>query len=144
MLIFDEALDTDRHGVGGAVAESNASVQSVAFDANDAMRVVLTLGAAVAQGESGITVGYTEPAEAATHPLKYVAGNRVASFADQVVTNATPDTTKPTLESASVDGTALTLTFDEALDTRSSAPAAGAFTLSVAESSASVRDHDLG
>ena len=138
-LTFDEALDTTAAPAADAfavsVAENGASVQSVAFDASDATRVVLTLGAAVAHGESGITVDYTEAAE---HPLRDAAGNKVASFAGEPAANATADATVPGFASAEVSGAALTLTFDEALDA-GSAPAGSAFTVTAAPAGGEAR-----
>ena len=142
-LTFDEDLDTSGTApAAGAFTVSGTaattSVTAVAFDTNDAKLVVLTLSPAVAHGESGITVGYTEPTGAGANPLADAVGNKVATFSGEAVTNATPDTTKPTLASASVDGTTLTLTFDEDLDTSGTAPAAGAFTVSGTAAATSV------
>ena len=49
----------------------------------------VTLASAVAYGET-VTVGYTRPG---TNPLRDAAGNEVATFSAQAVTNDTPDTT---------------------------------------------------
>ena len=57
------------------------------------------------------------------------AGCGVPGFTDKTVTNDTPgDSTVPTLSSAAVNGTTLTLTFDEALD-GNSVPAQALFTV---------------
>ena len=73
-----------------------------------------------------VTVSYTQPDST---PLRDLAGNEVASFAGQPVTNTTPDTSAPTFERAAVDGNTLTVTFNEALD-EGSTPASRAFTVS--------------
>ena len=58
-----------------------------------------------------------------TNPLQDGAGNEVASFTGQAVSNETPDPA-PTVSSASVNGSTLTLTFDEALAPASDTPEA--------------------
>ena len=73
----------------------------MAFDTNDAKLVVLTLSPAVAYGESGITVDYTEPTDATANPLEDAAGNKVATFSGQAVTNATAAPTAPCAASSS-------------------------------------------
>ena len=97
--------------------------------------VTVTLASAVRERET-VTVSYTRPATGAT--LQDPTGNEVATFADQTVTNDTPDTTAPTFESAAVNGTALTVTFDEALD-EGSAPAGSAFTVSATPAGGTAR-----
>ena len=51
--------------------------------------VTLTLASAVASGET-VTVGYTAPTGSNASPLKDTAGNAVASFTGEAVTNDTP------------------------------------------------------
>ncbi|MCY3598352.1 MAG: SwmB domain-containing protein, partial [Gemmatimonadetes bacterium] len=85
------------------------TVSSVAFS-TDSTQVILTLSAAVARGETGITVSYAKGTD--TNPLQDPTGGEVADFADQEVTNVTP----PAVTDASVNGTVLTLTFDAELD----------------------------
>ena len=134
-LTFNEDLDTSgtAPATGAFTVSGTAettSVTAVAFHDTDATKVALTLSPAVGHGESGITVGYTEPTGAGTHPLADAAGNKVETFSGQTVTNDTPDMTAPTLSTAAVDGATLTLTYDEALDTASE-PASSAFTVKV-------------
>ena len=69
--------------------------------------------------------------------IRDLSGSRMAPFSGKAATNNTPDT-PPTLESASVDGSTLTLTFDEALDTSDSAPAASAFSVAGTAAATSV------
>ena len=71
-------------------------------------------------------------------PIRDLAGKRAAAFSGESATNNTPDTSKPTLESASVDGPTLTLTFDKALDTSGLAPASSAFSVAGTAAAASV------
>ena len=88
----------------------------------------LTLRPGVAHAAQTVTVSYTAPA---TNPLRDAdnAMSPVAGFSGQTVTNNTSaDTRAPAFSSASVDGTTLTLVFDEALD-GSSVPAEAAFTV---------------
>ena len=80
--------------------------------------MTLTLAAAVAHTDTGVKVSYTKPGTGSNNKLQDgAAANEVAGFADQAVTNntAAPDTTAPTLSSATVDGTALVITFNETL-----------------------------
>ena len=88
--------------------------------------MTVTLASAVAVGET-VTVSYTKPAIGAT--LQDPAGNAVATFSARAVTNNTPDTTEPTVSSAAVIRTTLTVTFNENLATGST-PAGNAFSVS--------------
>ncbi|MCY4573444.1 MAG: SwmB domain-containing protein, partial [Gemmatimonadetes bacterium] len=91
--------------------------------------VTLTLSSPVLAVDA-VQVRYTAGAD----PLRDAAANAVADFGDQTVTNdTTPDTTEPVFSSAAVNGTTLTLTFNEALDP-SSEPAPSAFTVTVGSS----------
>nr|MCZ0934092.1 SwmB domain-containing protein [Candidatus Palauibacter rhopaloidicola] len=122
-LTFDEALSTTaapattRFSVSAAVT---TTVSAVAFRSGDATKLDLTLSPAVGAAETGITVAYT--ADGDTNALQDGDANEVADFSAQAVTNATP----PSVTDASVNGTVLTLTFDEALST-TAAPDAGTF-----------------
>ena len=55
--------------------------------------VTLTLAAAVAHNDTGVKVSYTKPGTDSNNRLEDGAGNEVASFTDQAVTNNTVDTT---------------------------------------------------
>ena len=70
----------------------------------------LTLSAAVRSGETGITVAYAKGDDA--NPLQNPSNVEVADFTGRAVTNLTP----PSVTKVEVNGTALTLTFDVALD----------------------------
>ncbi len=95
--------------------------------------VSLTLSRGASDSDT-FTVSYTVPS---SKPIQDAVGNDVASLTNQAVTNDTADTTAPRPSSAAVDGTALTLTFNEVLDAASK-PAASAFAVSVAGSSRTV------
>ena len=83
----------------------------------------------IVAGET-VTVSYTKPA---SNPLRDPAGNEVASFSNQAVYNIVGDTTAPTVSSAAVNGTTLTVTFDEVLAPWYTPPGS-AFTVSATQS----------
>ncbi|MGY0715198.1 Ig-like domain-containing protein, partial [Azospirillum argentinense] len=105
------------------------TVSSVAVDSVN-KTVTLTLAQAVTNADT-VTVSYTDPtAGNDTNAIQSVTGADAASFTAHPVTNNSPDTTPPSLVSASVNGTTLTLTYSETLD--GAADAAGsAFTVMV-------------
>ena len=80
-----------------------------------------------------MTASYTKPG---SNPLQDPSANAVAAFSSQVVTNDTPD--PPTVSSASVDGTTLTVTFSRNLNT-GSAPDGSAFSVSATPSAGAAR-----
>ncbi len=88
--------------------------------------VTLTLGDPVVHGDV-VRVRYER---LTSNPIRDLAGQALATFGFEAVTNDTPVATLPAVASASVDGATLTVTFDRALDT-GSAPAAAAFTVTV-------------
>ena len=129
-LNYGEGLDKDSEPassafevkVGGSVV-SLAGTDPVAVEGP---AVTLTLAAAVAH-DATVTVSYTAPS---TNPIQDLAGNDAGSFSERSVRNEAVDGTAPTLASATVDGTALTLTYDERLD-EGSEPASSAFEVKV-------------
>ena len=96
-LTFSEALDADSKPAADAFAVTVAgdarTVDAVALSGS---AVELTLASAAASGET-VTVGYTVPAGADAAPLQDTAGNAVASFTGEAVTNETAaaDNTAP-------------------------------------------------
>ena len=132
-LTFSEALDTSsvpaatafEVKVGGAVSElaTSGAVSIVGAAVTLTLKNSLTSGATV-------TASYAKPATGNKLRDLGTPANEADSFTDEAVTNTTPDTTKPTLSSATANGTAVTLTFSEALD-ESSVPADSAFTVKV-------------
>ena len=124
VLTYDEVLDdtstpagTD-YGVG-----TDGDAQSVTAVAVSGSAVTLTLSPGVASGDA-ISLDYTP----GVGPVQDVAGNDAASLSTAPVANTTADTTAPALSSASVDGTSLVLTYDEALD-EASIPSSAAFSV---------------
>ena len=95
--------------------------------------VRLTLGQPVAPGRP-VTLSYFKDGTAARHRLKDANGNEVANIDDEPVTNADGAGTAPrlaqaTVEGNTVEGSTLTLVFDQALD-ESSAPEGDRFAAS--------------
>ena len=90
-LSFDEVLDegsTPEAGAFAVAVDGTArSVSSVSVSAST-VTVTLTLASVVVAGET-VTVGYTVPTGANARPLRDVAGNPVAGFNDEAVTNDT-------------------------------------------------------
>ena len=127
-VTFSETLDTGSVPAPGdftvtvAPAGGASVTRTVDRVAIDADTVTLTLASAVTKDDT-VQVRYTQPA---SNPLKDASGNRVATIADQDVTNATV----PTFQSAAVNKDELTVTFSEALDP-GSVPAPGDFTVTV-------------
>ena len=125
VLTYDEALDPSSVPGGAALRVSlGGSLVSLRSVTIRGRTVTLTLSVAANHGET-VTVSYVVPA---TNPIRDLAGNDAAAFTNQAVTNNTPapDTTAPSLVSAAVNGAALVLTYDEALDPNS-VPAASSF-----------------
>ena len=138
-LTFDKVMKTtsvpgtSRFTVAGT--DSTTSVTAVAFKTGDAKSVELTLSPAVTGGDTGITVSYTRGDE--TNELQDTGGTEVVDFSGQKVTNETDDTTAPTVQSATVDGSTLTLIFNEALKT-TNAPGTSRFTVAGTDSTTTV------
>ena len=96
----------------------NPTVSTVAI--NDDI-VTLTLSAAVSSDQT-VTLDYAVPG---SDPIQDADGNEAAALNGQEVENNTP----PILESATVNGATLVLTYNDALDDTS--PSAGAYTVMV-------------
>ena len=77
--------------------------------------VTLTLAAAVVSTDTAVKVSYTKPTSGENNKLKDADDNETATFTDQPVTNNTADTTAPTFDSATVNGTSLVITMSETL-----------------------------
>ena len=78
--------------------------------------VTLTLAEAVGGADTGVTVSYARSASGTGNRLRDEAGNEVAGFADEPVTNVAGDTTPPRLVRGEIDGGTMTLFFSEAMD----------------------------
>ena len=125
VLTYNEALAgpaPDKRAFTVRVDGRGRTVSSVALAGN---AVTLTLASAVREGQA-VTVSY-RARSAGGNPIRDAVGNQAADFANLEVTVA-PDTTAPTVVSAEVNGTELTLTFSEDLDPDST-PAPDAFTV---------------
>ncbi len=113
---LDEAAGSKPEATDFAVTVNGSAVSLAETNpvAVSGSTVTLTLAEAVLRVNT-VTVGYTP----GTNKLK-AADNAmllVPGFTAKAVTNDTPaDTTLPTVSSAAINGTALTLTFSEALD----------------------------
>ncbi len=83
-VTFDEPLDASSAPAGGAFTVSGGRTGTGTARISGAT-VTVTLDAAVVKGET-VSVSYTQPASS---PLQDAAGNAVASFSGQRVTNAT-------------------------------------------------------
>ena len=115
-LVYDEALTVSQVSTGAfgiTVAGSNRRMSRASVRASAPDTVVIVLSSAVSPGQS-VTVNYTPTAVAVIFRIRDAAGNEAAAFRGQAVTNNTVDLA-PTFESASVNGTALTITFNETL-----------------------------
>ena len=131
-VTFGEVLDTGSAPAGGAFSVSASESGTLAGTGTVAISgatATVTLASAVAAGET-VTVSYTKPD---TNPLRDEVGNDAAGFSNEAAYNVTGDRTAPAFSSASVNGAALTVTFDEALAPWS-APSGSAFSVSASES----------
>ncbi len=115
VLTYDEALDGSAPlPLPGDFSIPVPAGQSVSAVAITGSAVTLTLSPGVANGDT-VAVTYNP----GTNPVEDLAGNDAASLSAQPVTNNTPDTRAPVFSSASVNGTSMVLTYDEALDSGS-------------------------
>ena len=126
-LVFAEELDASSEPApGDFAATADGAAVAVNDVTMDGARVVLTLASAVEHGDA-VTLTYTPGA----NPLQNADEKPVADIVERTVANATPDTAKPVAgAAATVDGTVVTLTYDEPLD-EGSVPAPGDFTVTV-------------
>ena len=128
VLTYDEYLNTNSVPwtraysvkVGSAPAAEPSTV------AISGKTVTLTLATAVASGDT-VTLNYTV---LRTNPVQDLAGSDAGALSNLDVTNITADSTAPTLDTASVNGASLVLTYDENLDANS-VPAASAYSVKV-------------
>ena len=138
-LTFDEALDPDSVPspdqftvtVNGTAVDL-AAAGAVVISGSD---VILTLAAAVGHGNV-VNVSYAIPTGPNDKPIQDEAGNDAGAFTTTVINTTsvidspTIDTTAPELMVAEVNGSKLTLTFNEALDS-DSVPNPDQFTVTV-------------
>ena len=119
-LTFDSALDSTSTPPASSFEVNDSAPSAVSVSGT---QVALTLAIAVAEGED-VSVEYTATG---TPKLQGANGTAVAAFTEDVDNNTD---TAPAPSSASVAGTALSITFDQPLDT-TSVPAATSFSVSV-------------
>ncbi|MCW8209357.1 hypothetical protein D8B24_20640, partial [Verminephrobacter aporrectodeae subsp. tuberculatae] len=102
--------------VNNAAGTAAITVSSAVVNATT-KTVTLTLSRAVANGET-VSVSYTKPESGAV--VQDAAGNDAVNFSERAVTNSTPgttpgaDTTAPEINTATVNGNQLVLTYTEA------------------------------
>jgi len=136
VLTYTEATKLDATNAPAAsdftVASNGSSVEitSVTVDST-AKTVTLTLGTAVVNGDA-VTISYAD-SSSGVNAIQDAAGNDAAALNNFDVTNNTQavvvtDTTAPVIDTATIDGTSLVLTYNEALDDVN-APAASDFTV---------------
>ena len=133
VLTWNEALDAGSVPAADAftveVNDSEVDLADAGPVAVSGRKVTLTLASAVVHGDT-VKVSYAVPA---TDPIQDAAGNHAMALTDQAVTNETPETTPPELADTNpltVNGAALVLTYNEALDTNS-VPASGDISVKV-------------
>ena len=135
VITFDEALDgASILAPGDFAVTADGSTVTVTGVGVAGSAVTLTLATAV-EANQAVTLAYAP----GTNPIQNAAGNGAVLLSGQTVTNNTgrADVTPPTLTGATVNGSTLTLTYDEALD-RASVPAASDFAVTAAGSTVTV------
>ena len=146
-VTWSEALDeaavpTDAGGFTVRIATADGpAVTAVAVSGSE---TVLSLASAIADGTQNVTLEYAPPDTGAK--IRDAAGNDAAAIAraDPLDVTVTPDTRAPeVLGAPTVDGDALAVTFDEALDAASVPAAPGGFTVTVTRDSSAVSGHTV-
>ena len=103
---FDEALDASGSPASDAFSVAvDGTAREVSGVSVSGSSVTLTLASAVVSGEA-VMVGYTVPTGASASPLKDAAGNPVASFTGESVTNATAAVNSAPTGLPTISGTA--------------------------------------
>ena len=117
------------------VANEVAAVTVTATGADDRAGVVVSPADAdtdTAHHQAALAAALTEASDT-TVTVTVTAEDTTTTGTYTITVTRAPDTTAPSLASATVDGTGLTLTYSEALDTGSE-PATSAFSVSVTDS----------
>ena len=129
LLTYSEALDNTSPPSAGAytVMVSPGAAPTVSTVAINDDIVTLTLSTAVSSDQT-VTLDYAVPG---SDPIQDADGNEAAALDGQAVENNTP----PILESATVNGATLVLTYNDALD-NTSTPSTGAYTVMVSPGAA--------
>ena len=142
-ITFDETLDPNSLPLAGFFGVSATPPGGSARNIFGTGIVTLsgataTVPLAVAVA-GGATVEVRYATVGSSPPLQDAAGNEVAPFSGQAVTNNTPDTTPPAFQSAAVNAQTLTVTFNETLDPNS-LPAPGRFAVTATPPGGSARN----
>jgi hypothetical protein len=119
-LTMSEALDAANVPAASAFTVSGHAVSAVAISG---AVVNLTVSTPFVNGEAARTLAYTQPG---ANGLRDAAGNLAVSFTGRAITNnvAAADTTAPVIQSASINGATLTMTYNETLTSNNPTPAA--------------------
>ena len=134
-VTWSEALDPASlpTGAGGfRVRIGNANGPAVSAVAVSGATTTLSLASAIADGTANVKLEYMPPRSGAK--IRDAAGNDAAAIPrdDALAVTVPPDQRAPEVSGTpTVDGTTLTVTFDEALDTASIPAAPGGFTVTV-------------
>ena len=125
-LTYDEALDIgSAPGAGDFTVSGGDQARTVSRVVVRGAAVELTLNAGAEHGEAGILVSYTP----GMNPIRDVPGNEAEALSRESVTNETPDTTPPEVESLGItsnpgsdqtyamgDGIEVRVTFSETVE----------------------------
>ena len=149
-VTWSEALNADSAGSGAGGFRvkigtgTGPAVTAVAVDGTDAAKLRLTLASTIADGTQDATLEYRPPSSGAK--IRDAAGNDAERFTgnDALAVSVTPDTTAPVLAGKpAVNGTRLTLAFDEPLDEGSVPAAPGGFMVTVTRGGDAVPGHTV-
>ena len=145
-VTWSEALDEASvpTGAGGfTVRIGNANGPAVSAVAVSGSTATLSLASAIADGTANVKLEYSPRSGA---KIRDAAGNDAAAIPrdDALAVTVTPDQRAPEVSGRpTVDGTTLTLTFDEALDTASVPAAPGGFTVAVTRGGSTVSGYTV-
>ena len=134
ILTYNEALSAAAADVPNKLAFTVSGTPAATAVAVSGSAVTLTISPALAEGAT-VTVKYTQPTATEARLKDADQGNLPVATGTYAVTNRTD--TAPVVDSATVNGASLVITFDQALDSTSK-PAASAFTVSVGGSARTV------
>ena len=146
-VTWSEALDEASvpTGAGGfTVRIGNANGPAVSAVAVSGATTTLSLASAIADGTANVKLEYTPPRSGAK--IRDAAGNDAAAIprADALAVTVTPDQRAPEVSGTPmVDGTTLTVTFDEALDTASIPSGSSVFTVTVTRDGSTVSGYTV-
>ena len=101
-LTYDEPLDGNSTPPPGAFTVSGGNTSRTVTDVLvGGSAVELTLDSAVDHGETGIKVSYKVPRGVSGSPIRDTVGNAAAALSNVAVTNETPDTSPPKVNTIS-------------------------------------------